>query len=424
MNAEYEKAWLLYQQDRYDLAAAQLRQILLADPNHSEAHALLGLCLSEQEKFQEATGEAKQAVHLGPDIAFNHYALAAILHERNRIDEALAAGQEALRLDPRSADILCLIGSIHLSRKDWAQALQAAEEGLECNAEHVGCTNLRAMALVKLGRKNEAGATIEEALARSPEDDVSHANMGWTLLEKGDPKKALEHFREALRLNPQSEFARLGIIEAMKARYFIYGLMLKYFLWMSKLSDKAQWAVIIGFFVGNRILRTLARSSPDLAPWIMPVLVLYMAFALMTWIADPLFNLLLRLNRFGRLALSREQIMASNFLALTLIAALGSLGWWIVSGDDRALGGAMAFGFLLIPVAGVFHCSPGWPRITMGVVTALLALFAMAGFGLSLASSESKSAMETASLFTSIAVGGCILASWAGIGLSAVTPRR
>jgi len=32
------------------------------------------------------------------------------------------------------------------------------------------------------------------------------------------------------------------------------------------------------------------------------LLVAYMAFALLTWLADPLFNLLLRFSRFGRLA--------------------------------------------------------------------------------------------------------------------------
>ena len=66
------------------------------------------------------------------------------------------------------------------------------------------------MALVRLGRRDEAGATLEAALARDPENAVTHANQGWARLHAGDFRGALEHFREALRLNPSLEWARAG----------------------------------------------------------------------------------------------------------------------------------------------------------------------------------------------------------------------
>ena len=40
----------------------------------------------------------------------------------------------------------------------------------------------------------------------------------WALIEQGEHEQAMEHFREALRLNPQLDWARQGIVEAMKAR--------------------------------------------------------------------------------------------------------------------------------------------------------------------------------------------------------------
>src|SRR5262249_35174190 len=159
---------------------------------------------------------------------------------------------------------------------------------------------LRAIAMVKLGRRAEAGATIDAALARNPDNALTHANQGWTLLEKGKPKQALEHFREALRLDPENEWARQGIVEALQARNVIYAVMLKYFLWMSRFSNRAQWGIILGAYFGNRLLSALAHSNPDLAPWILPLRILYVCFALMTWMASPFFNLLLRINRFGR----------------------------------------------------------------------------------------------------------------------------
>jgi len=108
--------------------------------------------------------------------------------------------------------------------------------------EHAGCLNLRAMAEVKLGRKAQAAATIEAALARDPENAGTHANRGWTYLEESDPGRALEHFREALRLDPENEWAREGMVEALKARHGVYRLVLRCFLWMQKLGESARWA--------------------------------------------------------------------------------------------------------------------------------------------------------------------------------------
>src|SRR5579871_5018208 len=228
MNPNLQRGLLLYQQSRYEMAENELRQALALDPRDAYAHALLGLCLSHRELFKEATEEAQQAIHLSPDFPFAHYALASIMRDRNRNEEALTAISEALRLDAADPGYFALLSAIQFSERRWPAALDAAERGLRLDSEHTGCTNLRAMALVKLGRKSEAGLTIDAALARNPDNSLTHANQGWTFLEKGDPKKALEHFREALRLDPENAWARHGIIEALKARNFVYAVMLKY----------------------------------------------------------------------------------------------------------------------------------------------------------------------------------------------------
>ena len=67
MSAHYQRACLLYQQSRYDMAANELRLALTQEPNRADYHALLALCLAEQEKFDDATGEAQRAIGLGPE---------------------------------------------------------------------------------------------------------------------------------------------------------------------------------------------------------------------------------------------------------------------------------------------------------------------------------------------------------------------
>lgn len=373
MNPHFERGLLLFQQNRHELAEEQLRQALAQEPDDAHAHALLALCLSERKQFAAAADEARQAIVLAPDYHFAHYAAAKVACARNQYEDALQAIQEAIRLDPSDADYRALLAAIHFDQYRWREALAAAEAGLEQDAEHVGCANLRAMALVKLGRRAEAGRTIDATLAKNPDNSATHANQGWAYLEANDPQKALEHFRESLRLDPENEWARQGVVEALKARYFIYSLVLRYFLWMAKLAPRVQWGIIVGGWFGNRLLGAVAKSNPTLAPFIWPIRIAYVVFVILTWTADPFFNLLLRLNQFGRLALSREQIQASNWLGVTLAVALVSLGAFFVSTAGVPwLIAALVFGLLCIPVAGAFKCAAGWPRWTAFGVTALL----------------------------------------------------
>lgn len=376
MKPHLDRAVLLYQQGRHELAAQELRQLIAHDPHHPYPHALLALVLADHRQLEEATREARQAIHLAPDFAFAHYAHARVLNERNREPEALEAINEAIRLDPADADYAAVQAAILFDLRRWPEALEAAERGLQLDAEHVGCANLRAMALVKLGRRDEAGQSIATALSKDPDNAITHANQGWTRLHAGDPRQALEHFREALRLEPGNEWARAGIVEALKARNVIYAAMLKYFLWMGRLSPGAQWGIILGGYFLSRILASTARTLPGLAPLVLPLRILYVAFALMTWLAYPLFNLLLRLNRFGRLALTRDQIIESNWVGLCLLLALFSLGGCLAQGFNSPWVISLAvFGLLLMPLSGVFRCSAGWPRKTMlGVTLSLLAI--------------------------------------------------
>jgi len=419
MDKHFQHALVLLEQQRFDLAEAKLRESLATAPEQGAAHALLAHCLCERKEWEEATTEAQQAIHLEPDLPAAHAALARVLTDRNRFDEAEEAVAEALRLEPGNPDYFAQQASIHLCRRDWPGALDAAERGLALDPEHITCGNMHAMALVKLGRRDEAGRNIASALARDPEDAFSHANQGWTLLHQGERQKALEHFREALRLEPGMEFARAGIVEALKAKNWLYGLMLRYFLWMERLSGTTQWVIILGGYFGYRALSSLARQRPDLAVWIWPALVLYLLFAVLTWIASPLFNLLLRLDRFGRHALSRDQVVASNWVAGLLAPALILAVIWLVTDNSLALLGALLCGLLLLPVSAAFHCQPGWPRRVMVLYTIALAVL-----GLSFLPLVMMKLADYGYLVLQVFLWGSILSGFVANYLAMQTPRR
>ncbi|MBW3599056.1 MAG: tetratricopeptide repeat protein, partial [Planctomycetes bacterium] len=369
MNPHYQRALMLFDQSRYDLAEQELRQSLSRDPDDAASHALLGICLAERRRYDEAVREVEAAVGLDPEFPFAFYARSVVSAELHHYPEAESAIREAIGLDPFNPTYFAQLAKVLFDQRRWSPAAEAAKQGLALDPEHVACTNLHAMALVKLGHRTEAGEAIATALQRDPEDTNTHANMGWTELENNRPQKAMVHFRESLRLDPTNEWARTGIIEAIKARNVIYRLLLGWFLWMMKLSGQARWGVILGAYAGYLVLRRIAAGNPTLAPWIMPILVAYIVFVVATWVASPLFNLVLRLDRFGRLALSREETVTSNWVGLCVLGALIALAAYFITGRTDYLMCAAASGLLIPPVAHIYSCHEGWPRVAVLVMT-------------------------------------------------------
>jgi len=379
MKSHLDRAVLLYQQSRYELAEKEVRQAMMDAPNDSHTHALLGLCLMRQDKLPEAQAETEQAIVLAPEESHPHYCRAVVLMHRKRFAEAEQSAREAVRLDPASADNYAQLGASLFQQKKWQAALEACLEGLQYDAEHADCSNLRSMTLTKLGRQEESLATVDQALARDPDDEMAHANKGWALLHDGKPRPALEHFREALRLDPNYEYAQLGIVEALKARNPIYRWMLAYFLWMARLGDRAKWGVILGGYFGFRVLRNVARNSPEWAPWIMPILVLYMIFVLLTWFSVPLFNLLLRINKFGRHALDRDQRTSSNWFGLCLLLSLSGIAIGLFTPYEDAFLLAFYGAGMAMPLTTIYSCEAGWPRKAMTILAVAMALVGTIG---------------------------------------------
>ncbi len=418
MGAHLLHGLMLLEQSRPDLAEAEFRQELLESPSSPQAHAYLALCLAGRQKLDEATEEARAAIAAAPDLAFAHHIHGAVLRDRNRFDEAAAAAEEAIRLEPEEASYHGLLAQVRLDQRRWPSALESAERGLSLDPDDAHCRNLRSIALMQLGRKDEAREAADGTLARKPEASMSHTTRGWTLLDEGKPKEALDHFREALRLRPTNEWARQGIVEALKAKHLVYRWMLRYFLFMGKLSRRAQWMIILGFPIGLRLLRGMAQDHPGMVPFVMPISVAYTAFAIMTWIANPIYTLLLRLSRFGRLSLSPDQVSMSNCVGLCLLGVVGSLVAWLGFGHEEGIVGALFCALLIPPVGGIFSCDRGWPRACM---TALTLGIAAAGIG-ALCLDEQRSQLGY-NLFM-IFLFGALLSPLAVNALAMVRPRR
>ena len=376
MSPHFQRAYLLYEQRRYELAEKEIGQALVSQPNDARSLALLALCLLEQQKYTEATQRAQEAVGNAPDESFSHHTLARVWYERNYLDEAEQETQAALAIDPHVPGYYVTQGLIHYRRSKWPLALAAAEAALALDPDNAGAVNLRAEALRKLGRKDAARDHLHEQLARDPDDPYTHASLGWSYLEKGNRDKAMEHFREALRLDPELDYAREGVVETLKSKSRFYRGVLKYFFWISRFSPGVQFGLMIGLLIGYRFLVGLLSGSPELAPLLWTVIIGYALFVLTTWFARPLSNLLLMLHPFGKLALSRDDRWSARWVGGALAVALVTIGCCVAWDDDRAFPIALHICSAALTVMCTFTTNWPWPRRAMLIYMVVILIFA------------------------------------------------
>ena len=90
----------LIQERRFTEAEAQLNQIVLEYPSHSDAWQLLGSALAQQNKLPEAITAFERAVLLVPNESRAHFNLGVALQMAGRTDEARESLQKTLVLDP------------------------------------------------------------------------------------------------------------------------------------------------------------------------------------------------------------------------------------------------------------------------------------------------------------------------------------
>ncbi|MFP5437873.1 MAG: tetratricopeptide repeat protein [Bacteroidia bacterium] len=322
-DAILQKATLLMQQERYKEAQQLLMGLLSTQPDNDIVLYLLAEIKIEENDLDKAEELNNSAIGLDPERGMLFHQKARIYLLRDNYTEAQAYVQEAIALEPDEAVFYALLGYIKTFQKDFNGALAAADQALECDPSELLALNVRSTALLKLNRHEESFATIEGALHESPDNSFTHSNYGWNLLEKGDTKAALNHFREALRNDPNSMHAQSGMQEALKAKFIVYRLYLKYVFFMANLTSKYQWGVILGFYFGTKILSKIAQNNSTLAPYLTPVVILLSVLALSTWVMHPLGNVYLRFNPYGKHLLDREEKITSTTTSVFLLFSLG-----------------------------------------------------------------------------------------------------
>jgi cytochrome c-type biogenesis protein CcmH/NrfG len=360
----FDRAVALCDLGRLDDAEEALRQGLRDEPDDPFAHALLSLVLADLDRGEEALDSAETAIALDPDLAFAHRARAQALLQLERLPDAEMAARELVRLDPESANGNTVLAAILLGRERWSEAVTEAEEALELEPESESALGLRAYALAMsdqgLGWQDAAHAT----LAAGPDSTHAHALAGYAFLARGGERAAVDRFREALRLDPESELAQVGLAEATKASHPLFKPLFRFYMWQERLPSGWKVALVVGPLI---LLRALGSQADN--PFVIGLIAAWILFVALTWAGVPLANLALRTTTIGRSVLPSDQKRSSTaFLVLLGACALSIVLGIVVNG--AFVGAAMATGLLAFSAGSLHALGPRLRRIAYVAVIA------------------------------------------------------
>lgn len=351
---------------RMDHALACYRRALALNPSYAEAHSNLAFLLSTQGSFDEAAGHARRAIELNPRLVDAYLNLADVEVSRQRNDaalrvldmlnafapqhpaallarakalrhtahteEALVIARNAVALAPRSAEahntlglVLQDLGLTDEALREYGEA--ASLPGTVAESALVG----RATLLNEAGRRDEALAAFDQALARFPGSaQALSARADLRTFSAGDPDIAA---LEALL----AEGERRSLVERISAHFA---------LGKAYLDSNDPERAFRHFDAGNRLKRaSFDYDAATIDEWMARVRTVFtpQRFAQLAGLGEPstLPIFVIGMPRSGttlieQIVSSHPSVTGAGELAALRIAAetTGNFPEWVAALDD------------------------------------------------------------------------------------------
>ena len=189
---------LLMQQGQPAKAIVHFIKSIEAAPENVEAMYQLGLAYEARGDLPSAISQYIRANRI-KETAKCYVQLGIAQGTFGRIDEAIRCLNEAIRLAPRSAVARYHLGLAYASKNDLPRAIALFKESNEILPTEQCCREL-GIALSRVNRKVEAIESFRQALALSPESAEANVNLALALESNGQADEARPYYQKALAL--------------------------------------------------------------------------------------------------------------------------------------------------------------------------------------------------------------------------------
>ncbi len=274
--------------------------MLAAAPASAYAMISLLYARSRQPNRLVRFGLMRRALRAAPNDVYVLVTAARIHLAVGHAQAALKMLQSAVAIEPRSSEINALRSAAFASlglRGDSDSALQLA---MSINPFCPVAISVKDYCDRKFGRDGRATDFARGRLRSNPEDPNAHMGVGKEELFHGEVEQSFWHYREALRLEPNSMEALEGLKENLRHRNPVYNWFFRHGL--SKLQDQGLYWLVVGL-VFMRLVFAVAPGPLPVAVVLSIGAPIALAVAAL-FLPMPIVNLVTRLDPLVRKSLS------------------------------------------------------------------------------------------------------------------------
>jgi len=197
---KFHRALIALEEDHYDEAIANLREVLRLEPEMASGYLELGRALVHVQRYQEAVPVLRTAAERNPDSGMAHYELGLALIKTGQWEASLPEMQAAVVCTPGSAQLHFYLGAVQLRLKHIPEATAEFENSLKIEPDHFLANLKYGEMLFREGDVAAALPKLSRAAKVDPESAEAHAVLADAYQQLGQAENATRERAKAAQL--------------------------------------------------------------------------------------------------------------------------------------------------------------------------------------------------------------------------------
>jgi arylsulfatase A-like enzyme/Tfp pilus assembly protein PilF len=200
---KFHRALTNLEEDRYDEAIADLREVVRMEPGVGAGYLELGRALAWRNDYVGAVSALQSAVEKMPDSGMAHYQLGMVLAKSGDWDAALTQMRAAVVCTPASALFHFDLAMVYTRLKHIPEASVEYERALEINPEYFEANLTYGRLLLLQGHPDAALPRLSRAVKIGPDSAEAHAFLAEAYQQLGQAENAERERAKAAQLKSQ-----------------------------------------------------------------------------------------------------------------------------------------------------------------------------------------------------------------------------
>ena len=205
--ARLRKAMILVEQNDYPGAIEEVKQVAVGKPYDLRVRDYLAYLYEQTHDYDKALNEYKSMIEIDDGYVDAHIHLGYLLHRMKRVEEGVDQLKQAIRLDPKRSDAYLFLGLSYYQRKDYDDSVKAFKEGIAQDPDNPELHFNLGAVYDKTKRFDDLVYEMKETIRLDPNHSNALNYLGYTYIDRGEHlEEALGLIRRAIEIKPDDGY--------------------------------------------------------------------------------------------------------------------------------------------------------------------------------------------------------------------------